>query len=186
MIYLFLANGFEEVEALAPLDLLRRAGCEVTTVGVGGDMIRGSHGITVVADIPDTMYADPNPEMIILPGGMPGAKNLDECRTVDMALKAAVSSNGYIAAICAAPFILGKRGLLEGKRATCYPGFEKELKGAILSEYNVEQDGHIITASGMGAATAFGLELVEVMRDEHYADALWRETHHPDKKRLWK
>ena len=108
MIYLFLANGFEEVEALAPLDILRRAGLEVTTVGIGGDVIRGSHGITVHADIPDGLYTDNAPEMIILPGGMPGAKNLDESRVVDAALKAAVRSDAYLAAICAAPMVLGK------------------------------------------------------------------------------
>ena len=121
MVYLFLANGFEEIEALCPLDLLRRAGVEVTTVGVGGEMIRGSHGIVVQADMPDTMYMDANPEMIILPGGMPGSKNLDESRIVDAAVQTAARNGAYIAAICAAPFILGKRGLLAGKEAICYP-----------------------------------------------------------------
>ena len=174
MIYLFLANGFEEVEALAPLDLLRRAGCEVTTVGVGGDMIRGSHGITVAADIPDTMYADPKPEMIILPGGMPGAKNLDECRTVDMALKAAVSNDAYIAAICAAPFILGKRGMLQGKKAICFPGFEKELIGATIADSRVVRDGRIITAAGMGVAVPFGLALVAALKGDEAAAQLRR------------
>lgn len=164
MIYLFLANGFEEVEALAPLDLLRRAGLEVTTVGIGGEQITGAHGITVMADIPDTMYADSKPDMIILPGGMPGARNLDESRIVDAALKAAVRCNAYIGAICAAPFILGKRGILNGKRATCYPGFEKELVGAQLCPEKVVTDGRIITAAGMGVAVDFGLALVEALK----------------------
>jgi 4-methyl-5(b-hydroxyethyl)-thiazole monophosphate biosynthesis len=172
MIYLFLANGFEEVEALAPLDLLRRAGLEVTTVGVGGEMITGSHGITVQADIPDTMYADAKPEMIVLPGGMPGSKHLDESRIVDMALKAAVRNGAYIAAICAAPFILGKRGLLQGKVATCYPGFEKELIGAEISAQKVVTDGRFITAAGMGVAVDFGLALVEAMTDKSVAERL--------------
>ena len=97
MIYMFLANGFEEVEALAPLDLLRRAGCTVTTVGIGGDTILGAHGIPVQADIPDTMFRDAKPEMIILPGGMPGTRHLDESRTVDAALRAAVASDAYLA-----------------------------------------------------------------------------------------
>ena len=93
MVYMFLADGFEEVEALCPLDILRRAGVEVTTVGVGGrDMIRGAHGIVVQADIVDVMYRDSNPEMIILPGGMPGASNLDESKTVDAALRAGALS----------------------------------------------------------------------------------------------
>ncbi len=172
MIYLFLANGFEEIEALCPLDLLRRAGLEVTTVGIGGDRITGSHGIAVQADIPDAFFTDANPEMIILPGGMPGAKNLDESRTVDAAIKAAARRGAYIAAICAAPFLLGRRGLLEGKEAICYPGFEKELVGARLSTKKVVRDGNIITAAGMGVALDFGLALVEVMTDEAAAHRL--------------
>ncbi len=172
MVYLFLANGFEEIEALAPLDLLRRAGIEVTTVGVGGEMIRGSHGIVVQADMPDTMYMDTKPEMIILPGGMPGSKNLDESRIVDSAIKSAVRNDAYIAAICAAPFILGKRGLLEGKKAICYPGFEKELTGAHICAEKVVRDGKFITAAGMGVAVDFGLKLVEVMKDTATAEAL--------------
>ena len=174
MIYLFLANGFEEIEALCPLDLLRRAGLAVTTVGVGGEMITGSHGIAVQADIPDTMYADSKPDMIILPGGMPGAKHLDESRIVDMALKAAARNEAYIAAICAAPFVLGKRGMLQGKRAICYPGFEKELIGAEIAESRVVRDGKFITAAGMGVALEFGLALVEAMTDRQTADQLRR------------
>ena len=174
MIYMFLANGFEEIEALCPLDLLRRAGLEVTTVGIGGDMIKGSHGITVQADIPDGLYCDNAPDMIILPGGMPGSKNLDESRTVDAAIKAAVRRDAYFGAICAAPFVLGKRGLLEGKNAICYPGFEKELKGAVISDRRVVRDGKIITAAGMGVALEFGLALVEAMTDKSVADNLRR------------
>ena len=170
MIYMFLANGFEEVEALAPLDLLRRAGCDVTTVGVGGgDMIVGAHGIAVGVDIPDTMFRDSKPEMIILPGGMPGSKNLDESRIVDAAVKTAVRKGAYIAAICAAPFILGKRGLLEGKEAICYPGFEEQLTGARISDEKVVRDGKFITAAGMGVAVDFGLKLVEVLKDAQTA-----------------
>ena len=116
MIYLFLANGFEEVEALCPLDLLRRAGLAVTTVGVGGDVIVGAHGIAVQADIPDTLFRDSKPDMIILPGGMPGTKHLDESRTVDTALRAASANGAYLAAICAAPMVLGKRGYLKGRQ----------------------------------------------------------------------
>ena len=174
MVYLFLANGFEEIEALCPLDLLRRAGVEVTTVGVGGEMIRGSHGITVQADMPDTMFADSNPEMVILPGGMPGSKNLDESRVVDTALRVAARKNAYIAAICAAPFVLGKRGLLAGKEAICYPGFEKELAGARISEKKVVRDGKIITAAGMGVALEFGLALVAALKGEEVAESVRR------------
>lgn len=177
MVYMFLANGFEEVEALSPLDLLRRAGVQVTTVGVGGgDLIVGAHGVAVQADMPDTMYRDAHPEMVILPGGMPGAKNLDESRTVEDALKAAYVNGGYLAAICAAPMVLGKRGYLEGKAATCYPGFEETLKGATLPEdgARVVTDGRVITAAGMGVALEFGLALVCALKGNEVADEVRR------------
>ena len=175
MIYMFLANGFEEVEALAPLDLLRRAGCAVTTVGVGGgDTVVGAHGIAVGVDIPDTMFRDSKPEMIILPGGMPGTRHLDESRTVDAALRSASNTGAYIAAICAAPMVLGKRGYLEGKKAVCFPGFEEYLTGAILQHKGVKvvTDEKIITAVGMGAAVEFGLALVRVLKGDDAATAL--------------
>lgn len=177
MVYMFLANGFEEIEALSPLDLLRRAGVQVTTVGVGGgDLIVGAHGVAVQADMPDTMYRDAHPEMVILPGGMPGAKNLDESRTVDDALKAAYASGGYLAAICAAPMVLGKRGYLEGKGAICYPGFEETLKGATLSAdgARVVTDGKVITAAGVGVALEFGFALVTALKGADVADEIRR------------
>ncbi len=172
MIYMFLADGFEEIEALCPLDILRRAGLEVTTVGIGGkDVIRGAHGIIVHADIPDVMYRDSSPDMLILPGGMPGSKNLDESRIVDSALRAASRKGAYLAAICAAPMVLGKRGYLEGKRAVCFPGFEEYLTGATVDvENTVVRDGNIITAKGMGAAFDFGLELVRCFKDDGTAE----------------
>ena len=174
MIYMFLADGFEEVEALCPLDLLRRAGLEVTTVGIGGkETVTGSHGITVHADIPDVMFRDSDPDMIILPGGMPGSKNLDESRVVDAALKIASKKGAYLCAICAAPMVLGKRGYLEGKKAICYPGFEQYLTGAEVSKTEgVVRDGNVITAKGMGVALEFGLELVRVMKDGETADKI--------------
>ena len=176
MIYLFLANGFEEVEALAPLDLLRRAGLKVTTVGIGGDVIVGAHGISVQADIPDTLYRDSKPEMVILPGGMPGSKNLDESRTVEAALRAASANGAYLAAICAAPMVLGKRGYLEGKQATCFPGFEEFLQGATLAPEGVRvvTGGKVITAAGMGVAVEFGLALVAALRGVDAAKDLQR------------
>ncbi len=172
MIYMFLADGFEEVEALCPLDILRRAGLEVTTVGIGGkDVIQGAHGITVHADIPDIMYRDSSPDMLILPGGMPGSKNLDESRIVDAALRAASRNGAYLAAICAAPMVLGKRGLLEGKTAVCFPGFEEYLIGASVDGSKaVSRDGKVITAKGMGAAFDFGLELVRCFKNDGTAE----------------
>ena len=172
MVYLFLANGFEEIEALTPLDVLRRAGVQVTTVGVGGDSILGAHGIRVQADIPDTMYRDSAPDMVILPGGMPGSENLDQSRTVDAALRAAVRNDAYVCAICAAPMVLGKRGYLAGKRAVCYPGFEQYLEGATVTDARVERDGKVITSQGMGTALEFGLALVEVLCGKETAEQI--------------
>lgn len=173
MVYMFLANGFEETEALCPLDLLRRAGVEVTTVGVGTDIACGAHGIRVMTDIPEIMYRDSSPEMVILPGGMPGAENLDLSRTVDAAIRACAKNGGYLCAICAAPMILGKRGLLRGKNATCFPGFESFLDGANTQpSERVVRDGNIITAKGMGAAFDFGIALVEALRGSETAQSI--------------
>jgi 4-methyl-5(b-hydroxyethyl)-thiazole monophosphate biosynthesis len=168
MVVLFLADGFEEIEALTPLDLLRRAGVEVVTVGLGGREITGSHGITVKADT-DTL-PDGDLNMVILPGGMPGAANLDASDMVAEALSLAHASGGYLAAICAAPMVLGHKGYLAGKRAVCFPGFEDELTGAEIAEGSfVVRDGNIITARGMGCALDFGLTLVSILRDEQAA-----------------
>ena len=175
MVYLFLAPGFEEVEALCPLDLLRRARIEVKTVGVGGEAVTGAHGITVHADMTDSMYCDKAPEMVILPGGMPGTKNLDLSPVVDAALGAAISCGGFIAAICAAPSILGKRGLLKGRRATCYPGFEKYLDGATLSERRVVRRQYY-NRCRHGVALQFGFELIRALRGEKTVEDLRAST----------
>ena len=175
MVYMFLANGFEEIEALCPLDLLRRAGVEVTTVGLNGaETVMGAHGICVHADLPDTMFLDSRPEMIILPGGMPGSKNLDESRVVDTALRAASANGAFLAAICAAPMVLGHRGYLKNKTAVCFPGFEGELDGATVSDKRVVRDGNVITAAGMGVALDFGLELVAALKGKDAAEQLRR------------
>jgi 4-methyl-5(b-hydroxyethyl)-thiazole monophosphate biosynthesis len=162
MIYMFLANGLEEIEALAPLDLMRRAGLAVTTVGIGSTEITGAHGITIHADVSDVDFSDPAPEMIFLPGGMPGTLNLAASETVRSAILAAKASDAYLAAICAAPSILGEMGLLAGKEAICYPGFEDKLIGATVSEKRVVLDGKILTAKGMGVAIEMGLAIVEI------------------------
>ena len=160
MIYMFLANGFEEVEALCPLDLIRRAGLDIKTVGVGGTHITGSHGITVVADMVVEDFCDANPTGVILPGGMPGTTNLDACAAVHRALDDANKNGALVAAICAAPSVLGKRGDLADKEAICYPGFEKYLEGARISEATVVRDGRYITAAGMTVALEFGSAIV--------------------------
>ena len=172
MIYMFLAEGFEEVEALAPLDIIRRAGLEIKTVGVGSKTVIGSHGIPVTADITVDELSDSTPDMVILPGGMPGTKNLDANETVHKAIADAVKNGAYLCAICAAPMILGKLSLLVGKKATCFPGFEEYLAGAIVTGQKVAVDGRIITAKGMGAAVEFGLAIVAALKDEATADEL--------------
>ena len=172
MIYMFLANGFEEIEALLPLDLMRRAGLEVRTVGIGGLDITGSHGITVKADMLDTALSDSAPECVILPGGMPGTKNLDASAVVHKALDDALASEALICAICAAPMVLGKRGILCGKNATCFPGFEEYLEGATLSKARVVTDGRTVTAAGMGVAMEFGLALVALLQGKDAAERL--------------
>ncbi len=177
MVYMFLAEGFEEIEALCPLDLLRRAGVSVMTVGVGGKVIRGSHGIEVIADV-TTQEAgkllEKSPaEMVILPGGMPGSLNLQKDATVNAFIKFAAENDKYLAAICAAPMILGELGLLDGREAICYPGFEDKLKGAQISDKKVAVDGRFITGKGMGVALEFGLKLVEVLVSKEKADELF-------------
>ena len=164
MVYLFLADGFEEIEALCVLDFLRRANVEVTTVGVSGKIAHGSHKIQVICDITeDELDVNSNFDMVILPGGMPGSVNLDKSLVVDKMLKRAITEGKLACAICAAPFILGKRGFLRGKRATCYPGFEKELEGAELVNAGVVRDGNIITGRAMGSSHDFALEIVEAL-----------------------
>lgn len=190
MIVMFLAPGFEEVEALAPLDLLRRAGLEVVTVAVreaktnqlidrlgrigvsatnlwdDDRTVTGSHGIPVTADITEAALpgrlARASLEAVILPGGMPGTTNLDASPMVEKTLELAAAKDAYLCAICAAPLVLGKRGYLNGKRATCFPGFEEYLAGATVGG-KVIRDGKIITAAGMGVAQEFGLEIVSAL-----------------------
>lgn len=170
MIYMFVAEGFEEIEALCPLDLMRRAGLDVITVGIGGKKITGAHKITVSTDITDAEYpCDAKPEMIFLPGGMPGTLNLGASDTVIGAIRSAVEREAYIAAICAAPSILGDMGLLVGKSAVCYPGFEERLVGATVPDCKVVLDGNILTAKGMGAAIEMGLRIVEIFCGEEKA-----------------
>lgn len=173
MVYIFLADGFEEIEALCVLDFLRRAKIETKTVGIGGKIANGSHGIPVVCDVEGAhMTGDEDFDMIILPGGLPGATNLDSSPLVNKFIEKAVNENKFICAICAAPFILGKRGILNGKRACCYPGFEKELLGAVVCEDSCVRDGKIITARAMGKSHDFALEIIEALVGKETRDNL--------------
>lgn len=162
MIYVFFAEGFEEIEALAPVDILRRANLDVLTVGIGSKTIKGAHGISVVCDLSENeVRPDESLTGIVLPGGMPGTANLEKSETVQSFIDFADEKNILIAAICAAPSILGHKGLLKDKNATCFPSFEHSLKGAKLVSYPVVKDGNIITAKGMGVAIDFSLTIAE-------------------------
>lgn len=173
MLYMFFADGFEEVEAIATLDVIRRAGIEIKSVGVDSEIIKGSHNISVLCDTTaDKITYNDSVEGIILPGGMPGTTNLMNNRIVDSFINSCYSDNKLICAICAAPMILGRKGLLVGRDAVCFPGFEDELKGAVISSQFVCNSKGIITAKGMGSAVNFGIEIVAELIDRETADKL--------------
>lgn len=163
MIYVFLANGFEEIEAIATIDVLRRAELETVTVGVGAKEITGAHGIKITADkVTSELITFSDVDAVVLPGGMPGTLNLEKDKIVTKFIEFAECNGRLLAAICAAPSILGHMGLLQGKKATCFPGFEEQLLGAEYVNESVVRDGNIITAKGAGVAIDFGLEIVKV------------------------
>lgn len=172
MVIVLLADGFEEIEALTPVDMLRRAGIDVRTVSIDKREVRGSHGICVLADLVPSEVALDSVEMAILPGGMPGSLNLDASPFTDEVINAVKANNGRLAAICAAPLVLGRRGLLSDKRATCYPGFEKELTGALYTGESVTTDGNVTTARGMGVSLAFAKELISLLKSADEARSL--------------
>ena len=171
MVYILLAPGFEEAEALVPADLLRRAGIETALVSLAGDTVAGSHQITVAADLALDKLDLSQAEMIVLPGGGPGWKNLGKEPRVERLVRQAVERDIWVAAICAAPTLLGRWGLLEGKDAVCYPGMEEGLVGAVPPKLgNVARDGRITTGRAAGDAYDFAAELIEVLLDRAAAD----------------
>ena len=170
MVYIFLADGFEEVEALFPIDILRRGGIDLKTVGVTGKTVIGSHGIPVVADLTADEAVTDGLQGVILPGGMPGTTNLGQSKTVSEFLDFAQKNGLLIAAVCAAPSVLGQNGLLKGHRAVCYPGFEEKLTGATVGNESVVTDGNIITARGAGCAAEFGFALLTYLTGNHTAE----------------
>ena len=174
MIAILLADGFEEIEALTPLDMLRRAGLDARLVGINGKIAVGSHGVGVICDMESAEVKLDSVSTVIFPGGMPGALNLDKSPFTDEIIKSVSDRGGRIAAICAAPLVLGHRGVLSGKRATCYPGFEKELIGATVIDAGVVTDGNITTARGMGVALDFANELVSLICGKEKAEELSR------------
>ena len=171
MIAVFLANGFEEIEALAVVDILRRAGLDVQTIGVGSDVIKGAHNISVSADMLDTHLDTSSLEAVVLPGGMPGTLNLEKSAIVQSAIQTAMDNHTVVAAICAAPSILDHAGYLKGRKYTCYPGFESSTDGEKVDAPYVT-DGNITTGCGPGAAIGFALELVRVLVSKEKADEI--------------
>ncbi|RZT00665.1 DJ-1 family glyoxalase III [Cuneatibacter caecimuris] len=163
-VYAFLADGFEEVECLTVVDLLRRGGVDVTTVSImGRTEVKGAHGITVLADQVFEKTSCKDADLLFLPGGGEGTENLSAHQGLCGALKLAAEEGRRLAAICAAPSVLGRLGILEGKRATCYPGWEGNLKGAVYTEDGVVTDGLITTSRGLGYAIDLGLELLVIL-----------------------
>ena len=175
MFYVFLAEGFEETEALAALDVMRRAKLSVQTVGVTGDFVTSSHGVTVKPDIDISEITYENLEGAVLPGGMPGTLNLEKSKAVTDCVKHCYESGKITAAICAAPSILGHLGILNGRKATCFPGFEGELAGAEHTAAHVETSENVITAKGAGCAIEFGHAIVSLALGNAEADRIIEE-----------
>lgn len=169
----FLAKGFEEIEVVTPVDIWRRAGFDVSLVSVTGEnIVKGANGISLVADI---LFENENFDdefLLFLPGGLPGANNLEAHEGLQALIAQQAEKKAEIAAICAAPYILGKQGILKGKTAICYPGFEGELEGATLATGKVAIDGNIVTGKAPGAAIPFALAIVEKFKNKEAADAL--------------
>ena len=169
---MFLADGFEDLEALSVVDVARRASLSLRTVSVTGNKaVTSSHGVTMMADeLFDAESICRDAEMIVLPGGMPGAASLADHEGLRKLILGFCAANRPVAAICAAPMVLGRLGLLKGKKATCYPGFEKYLEGAEVTGKMVEQDGNIITGRGPGAALEFAFTIVAKLAGKPKAD----------------
>lgn len=174
-VLIHLANGFEEIEAITPIDVLRRAGCEVVTVSVTGKHeVTGAHGITMLSDKLFVESDYDHADLILLPGGQPGSDNLNRHEGLRKQITSFNQQGKLLAAICAAPLVLGSTGVLKGKRATCYPGVESQLTGATCTGNAVEVDGNIITGKGPGLAMSFSLALVEKLVGKGKVDELKR------------
>lgn len=169
-IYVFLADGCEEVEAMTPVDILRRAGHTVCTVSITGkELVTGANGIRLAADALLENVDGNDGDVFLLPGGMPGTLHLGECAALTSMLKVKYQEGKRIAAICAAPSVLGALGFLQGRKAVCYPGMEEKLTGAQVQNVPTVSDGNITTAKGVGAAIDFGLELVRLLDGQEKA-----------------
>ena len=175
MVYMLLGTGFEETEAIAPLDLLRRAGVEIQTVGLNGKVIYGSHGIGVEADIEIGQLDLTALEMIILPGGLGGVASIRACDAAMEAVRFAWENGKYTAAICAGPTVLADLGIVDGKNATCYPGCEENMGSANMVEAAAVTDGKLITGTSAGCAIPFGLALIAALKGQEEADRIAKQ-----------
>ena len=175
MVYMFLGTGFEETEAIAPLDLLRRAGVAVTTVGLNGKIIYGGHGIGVVADIEIGELNLSDLEMVILPGGLGGVASIRGCQAAMDAVRYAWENGKYTAAICAGPTVLADLGIVNNKNATCYPGCEGQMGSANMIEAAAVTDGKLITGASTGCAVSFGLALIAALKGQEEADRIAKQ-----------
>lgn len=174
-VYVHLATGFEEIEAVTVIDVLRRADIETESVSVTGDLpVKGAHGITVKADLLFDSADYKSCGMIVLPGGMPGTTNLGAHEGLMNEIKTFAAQGKYLAAICAAPMVYGEAGLLNGKKAVIFPGMEAHLKGAVIGKGTVESDGRIITSKGPGTAFDFALAIVEIIKGAETAAGLMK------------
>lgn len=177
MVYILLGNGFEEMEAIAPLDLLRRAGVEVLTVGLNGKQIQGAHNITVTADISAGEMDLTNMEMIVLPGGLGGVAAIRASKEALDAVQFAWNNDKFIAAICAGPTVLADLGITSGLNATCYPSCEGKMGDAkVVSDAPFVRDGRVITGASAGCALPFGLALVAALKGEQTANTLAQQV----------
>lgn len=173
MVYIFLADGFEEIEALTQVDYLRRAGIEIVTVGIESKCVCGAHGIPIVCDITiDDDIEEEKIEMIILPGGLKGVEGLKKCRKVSETIDYCAKNGKYIAAICAAPTLLAQKGLLKNKSAVCYPSMLSELRDCLNTNARVAIDGKYITASAAGVSEEFSFALIGALKGAEKADKI--------------
>lgn len=176
MVYIILADGFEEIEAVSPYDVLKRGGVEVKFASVSGRVVTGSHGIKITAECGIEEASDG--ELIVIPGGMRGVKNLLASEKTIEAVSGYYASGRPVAAICAGPMVLTKAGVLSGKRAVCYPGLEDNMSGLMSQEKNTVTDGLVTTSRAAGSAIDFGLRLLSVLKGEQEAERVRAEIHY--------
>lgn len=175
MVYVMLGTGFEEVEAITPVDLMRRAGIEVYTVGINGPIVRGSHNIAIEADLTLEQMDPDQAEMILLPGGLGGVASIRGSEQTLQGVRRVYDNGGYVAAICAGPTVLADLGITNGKEAVCYPGQEEHMASAKIQNQAAHRDGRVITGASAGCAVEFALEAIAALRGRDVADHIRKQ-----------